>query len=91
MTDFRARRPHPDEYMPYFQRYIDRVPDGDVTVTMQRHVSTSLTILRAIPEAYADSRATIQQWIWGYNEERPHQALGYCSPRQYQQHRLLAA
>ena len=25
------------------------------------------------------------------NMERPHQALGYCSPRQYQQPRLLAA
>ena len=62
MTDFRARRPHPDEYMPYFQRYIDRVPDGDVTVTMQRHVSPSLTMLRGIPEAQAEVRLTPESW-----------------------------
>ena len=62
MTDFRARRPDPDEYMPYFQRYISCVPDGDVTVTMQRHVSTSLTMLRAIPEAQAEVRLTPESW-----------------------------
>ena len=40
---------------------------------------------------FADARTAIQQWIQWYNEERPHQALGYCSPRQYQQQQLLAA
>ncbi len=29
--------------------------------------------------------------LCGANEERPHQALGYRSPRQYQQQRLRAA
>ena len=62
MTDFRARRPHPDDYMPYFQRYIDRVPDGDVAVTMQRHVSTSLTTLRGISEAQAEVHLTPESW-----------------------------
>jgi len=41
--------------------------------------------------SFADARIAIGQWIAWYNEERPHQALGYCSPRQYQQQRLLAA
>ncbi len=41
--------------------------------------------------SFADARIAIGQWTAWYNEERPHQALGYCSPRQYQQQRLLAA
>jgi len=40
--------------------------------------------------SFADARSAIHQWIAWYNDERPHQALGYRSPRQYQQ-RLLAA
>ncbi len=40
--------------------------------------------------SFADARTAIGQWIAWYNVERPHQALGYRSPRQYQQ-RLLAA
>ncbi len=40
---------------------------------------------------FADAKAAISRWITWYNEERPHQALGYRSPRQYQQHWLLAA
>jgi hypothetical protein len=38
---------------------------------------------------FADVRTAIGQWIVWYNTERPHQALGYCSPRQQQ--RLRAA
>jgi len=40
--------------------------------------------------SFAEARVAIQHWIAWYNDERPHQALGYCSPRQYQQ-RLHAA
>jgi putative transposase len=29
------------------------------------------------------SRIAITQWIQWYNAERPHQALGYRSPRQF--------
>ena len=41
--------------------------------------------------SFADARMAIHQWITWYNEERPHQALGYRSPRQYQQQQLRAA
>lgn len=34
--------------------------------------------------SFADAKAAIGHWIAWYNEERPHQALGYRSPRQYQ-------
>jgi putative transposase len=33
--------------------------------------------------SFADARTAITQWIEWYNAERPHQALGYRSPRQF--------
>ena len=33
--------------------------------------------------SFAEARAAITQWIQWYNAERPHQALGYRSPRQF--------
>jgi putative transposase len=32
---------------------------------------------------FVEARAAITQWIHWYNAERPHQALGYRSPRQF--------
>ena len=32
---------------------------------------------------FTEARAAITQWIHWYNAERPHQALGYRSPRQF--------
>jgi putative transposase len=32
---------------------------------------------------FADARAAITKWIQSYNAERPHQALGYHSPQQF--------
>ncbi|HNP28726.1 MAG TPA: integrase core domain-containing protein [Nitrospirales bacterium] len=36
-------------------------------------------------EGFEDGRQTITRWMRWYNEERPHQALGYQSPRQFRQ------
>jgi putative transposase len=33
--------------------------------------------------SFADARRAIRTWIEWYNERRPHQALGYLTPRQY--------
>ena len=32
---------------------------------------------------FADARRAVTAWLRWYNEERPHQALGYLSPREY--------
>jgi len=32
---------------------------------------------------FADARTAIRKWIRWYNEQRPHQALGYLSPQQF--------
>ena len=34
-------------------------------------------------ESFAEARAAIARWIDWYNDDRPHQALGYRSPREY--------
>ena len=43
--------------------------------------------------SFAEARHAIDRWIEHDNEERPHQSLGYLSPRQYcerQQVQLVA-
>jgi transposase InsO family protein len=40
---------------------------------------------------FGEAKQGITAWIHWYTAERPHQALGYHSPQQYQQQRLLAA
>ena len=36
-------------------------------------------------EAFNDAKQAVTRWIDWYNRERPHQALGYLSPRQYRE------
>jgi putative transposase len=38
--------------------------------------------------SFADARREISRWIAWYNAERPHQALGYRSPRQFRAQQL---
>jgi putative transposase len=40
--------------------------------------------------SFIEARAAIDSWIRWYNERRPHQALGYLSPRQYRAQQLQA-
>jgi hypothetical protein len=35
---------------------------------------------------FAEARSEVTRWIDWYNESRPHQALGYRSPRQFRRH-----
>jgi putative transposase len=39
-------------------------------------------------ETFEEARSTISQWIDWYNNDRPHQALGYLSPAQYRAQQL---
>jgi len=42
-------------------------------------------------ESFSQASEKVREWIKWYNEERPHQALGYKSPVGYRQQRLLVA
>lgn len=40
---------------------------------------------------FVAARRAIVSWLRWYNSERPHQALGYCSPKQYRHKLQLVA
>src|SRR5262249_9874326 len=39
--------------------------------------------------SFGEARRAVRRWIGWYNERRPHQALGYLSPRQYRRQPVL--
>ena len=61
-TDTRAIRPAPDEFAPYYGRYIDKVPDGDIVATLRNQVGDTLRAFRAIPDAKAGHRYAPDKW-----------------------------
>ena len=57
-----AIRPADDEYLPYYGRYIQRVPDGDVLSTLSRQIGETLALLRGLPESVASYRYAPDKW-----------------------------
>jgi hypothetical protein len=41
-------RPQPDEHAPYYSRYIDRVPDGDLLTLLTTQVSDTASMLASV-------------------------------------------
>lgn len=42
-------------------------------------------------QSFTDARCTVAEWIRWYNDGRPHQTLGYLSPRQFRAQELVEA
>ena len=57
-----AIRPANGEYLPYYSRYIERVPDGDVLSTLSRQISETIALLRGLPESVANYRYAPDKW-----------------------------
>ncbi|HET9635358.1 MAG TPA: DinB family protein [Gemmatimonadaceae bacterium] len=57
-----AIRPATDEYLAYYGRYIDRVPDGDVVSTLSSQIGETLALLRGLPESVATYRYAPDKW-----------------------------
>jgi len=55
-------RPANDEYLPYYSRYIERVPDGDVLSTLSQQNSETIALLRGLPESIANYRYAPDKW-----------------------------
>ena len=55
-------RPAATEYAPYYERYISRVPDGDLIELLERQLEDTLALLRAVPEERADARYAPGKW-----------------------------
>jgi hypothetical protein len=54
--------PEPDESAPYYRRYIDRVPDGDVVGVLAAQLGETLPILRGISEERSLHRYAADKW-----------------------------
>ena len=57
-----AARPEANEYAPDYDKYVSRVPAGDVVETLSRQHTDTLTLLDGIPEDKANSRYAPDKW-----------------------------
>jgi uncharacterized damage-inducible protein DinB len=55
-------RPRDDEYVPYYDRYISLVPDGDIVEILRTQIAETLSLLRSIPEERASHRYAPGKW-----------------------------
>lgn len=61
-------RPDPSEYNPYFQHYLDLVPDGDFDSLFKAHTDDLVKVFRSIPAekedfAYAEGKWSVKQML----------------------------
>jgi hypothetical protein len=58
----RAARPAKSEFLPYYERYISLVPDGDVLSTLTAQMSETQALLRGLPASVAAYRYAPDKW-----------------------------
>src|SRR5688500_4599336 len=56
------QRPGDGEYNPYYQKYIDRVPDDDIRSLLRVQLAYTLALLRPLTEERADFRYGPDKW-----------------------------
>ncbi|HUQ48925.1 MAG TPA: DinB family protein [Gemmatimonadaceae bacterium] len=61
-TSFRSTRPADGEFLPYYGKYIDRVPQGDVIETLATQLTETLALIRSISESDGDKRYAPGKW-----------------------------
>lgn len=57
-----STRPAPDEYAPYYGRYIAAVPDGSIVETLRDQIEETVALLGSLPEAKGDHRYEPGKW-----------------------------
>jgi uncharacterized damage-inducible protein DinB len=55
-------RPASDEHAPYYSRYVDRVPEGDVLDLIERQAQETADFLRGIPAHLHEHRYAEGKW-----------------------------
>ncbi len=55
-------RPDRTEYDPYFSRYIDSVPDGDIVTILKSQIDNTLALLREVSEEKASESYAPGKW-----------------------------
>jgi uncharacterized damage-inducible protein DinB len=68
MTTLAIERPKADEHSPYYSRYIDRVPDGNLLALLESQFAETLALLRRVPReredfAYAEGKWSIKEVV----------------------------
>ena len=68
MTTLAIERPKADEHSPYFSRYIDRVPEGDLVALLESQFAETLALLKRVPSdredfAYAEGKWTVKEVV----------------------------
>lgn len=58
-------RPGPDEYGPFFERYVRLPPEGDVLETLRTQLPETLAPLRALPAGSEGWRPSPDRWSLG--------------------------
>ncbi|NIN09953.1 MAG: DUF664 domain-containing protein [Gemmatimonadales bacterium] len=62
MPDLVVARPASREYAPYYARYVDLVPDGDVLGILERQLDETLELLSGITPERASYRYAVGKW-----------------------------
>lgn len=57
-----ATKPAKSEFLPYYERYIALVPDGDVMTTLIKQMVDTQSLLRALPASVATYRYAPDKW-----------------------------
>ena len=55
-------RPEPDEYAPYYEKYVSLVPDADLVETLERQGAETLALLRGLSEEQGARRYEPGKW-----------------------------
>lgn len=55
-------RPDASEHLPYYAKYVDRVPDGDLLQTLRGQLAETLALVRGLDEAQGGHRYAPGKW-----------------------------
>lgn len=62
MATASATKPAKSEFLPYYERYISLVPEGDVVATLSTQIAETLALLRGLPTSVSTYRYAPDKW-----------------------------
>lgn len=62
MAPARATKPNASEYLPYYGRYVDLVPDGDIIETLVRQMKETQQLLGGLSPSIGTHRYAPDKW-----------------------------
>jgi hypothetical protein len=57
-----SSRPSASEYAPYYDKYVQRVPDGDIVAVLRNQIAETAALLRTAPADRADGAYAPGKW-----------------------------